>query len=276
MRERPRPKKDDDGEEGGDEWLLTYGDLMTQLVCFFVLLMSFAVVSQMKFREVVVSLHDALSGSGVLPSFEHTVSDVPIGLNKKGLRDDKKLKEMKKKIKEALEKTGMSAHVEIEIREAGLVIILNQRNPPVFFDTADDHIKEGAYPILSQIGKFMKILSNDVRVEGHTDSRPIKTLKFPSNWHLAFARAYSVMVHLQIAAEMPPDRFSAVSHGPERPIALNDTKLGMSRNRRVEIIILREEEEEELTQEMAGKEVARAGIVKQQIPELEAVKLKSL
>ena len=243
MRERPRPKKDDDGEEGGDEWLLTYGDLMTQLVCFFVLLMSFAVVSSAKFREVVVSLHEALSGTGVLNAFQNVVGDIPRGWSDTDI--DERMSEMKEELEKTLEEMNMSSHVEIEIRKEGLVIILNQRNPPVFFDTADDQIKKKAYPILDQIGKFMKRLPNKVRIEGHTDSRPIETLQFPSNWHLAFARAYSVMAYLQAATAMLPDKFAAVSHGPERPIAPNNTELGMSRNRRVEIVIVRMDETSE-------------------------------
>ena len=268
MRERPRPKKNDDGQEGGDEWLLTYGDLMTQLVCFFVLLMSFAIISEVKFRKVVVSLHDALSGSSVFSAFPNVLGDIPRGRTSEDIEADK-MKEMKNEIEEALEELNMSSHVEMEIRKEGLVIILNQRDPSVFFDTADDHIKEKAYPILDQIGKFMKSLPNNARIEGHTDSRPIETLQFPSNWHLAFARAYSVMVYLQTVTEMLPNRFSAVSYGPERPVAPNSTDLGMSRNRRVEIVILRMEETPEW-------ETAGEGIVIHQMPDQGAVKPKSL
>ena len=77
MKKSQVPLDSDDGEEGGDEWLLTYGDLMTQLVCFFVLLMSFSIISSMKFRDVVVSLQDSLNGNGVLSSWMSVADDLP-------------------------------------------------------------------------------------------------------------------------------------------------------------------------------------------------------
>lgn len=236
-KQRSRLKKDDE-EKGGDEWLLTYGDLMTQLVCFFVLLMSFSIISAMKFRDVVVSLHDALSGKGVLDAHDSVMGEVPLEIISSRFQDEK-LARLEKEIEEVLEELDMSSHVEVEMREEGLVIILNQRNPPVFFDTADARVKEQAYPILNQIGKLMAPLPNNIRVEGHTDVRPINTTQFPSNWELSAMRATKVLRYLQASAKISPGRFSAVGYGPYRPIALNDTELGMSKNRRVEIVILR-------------------------------------
>ena len=162
---RAQLNKEDDGEEGGDDWLLTYGDLMTQLVCFFVLLMSFSVVNAMKFRDVVVSLHDALSGQGILTSHDSAMSDMPLGYANHRVQDER-LMELQEEIEETLEELDMSAHVEIEMRDEGLVIILKQRNPPVFFDTADARVKEQAYPILDQIGMLIAALPNKISVEG--------------------------------------------------------------------------------------------------------------
>ena len=132
----------------------------------------------------------------------------------------------------------MSAYVETEIREEGLVIILMQKNPPVFFDTGDAKVKPEGYPILDEIGRVIKDLPNDIRVEGHTDSRPIRTLQFPSNWELSTNRATNVLRHLLERAGVPGSRLSAAGYAYHKPIASNDTELGMSKNRRVEIVIL--------------------------------------
>lgn len=231
-----RPKKDD-GEERTDEWLLTYGDLMTQLVCFFVMLMSFSIISSIKFREVVVSLQEAMKGTGVLTAWRSPIDELP-----RSVRDgaeDERLRELKATIDEYIEENEMTDSLETEIREAGLVITLKQMESPVFFDTADARIKEEAYPILSMIGEFIKGLSNDIRVEGHTDSRPINTPQFPSNWELSITRATNVLRYMQTTIKVAPKRLSAVGYGPYHPIVSNDTVSGMSRNRRVEIIIIR-------------------------------------
>lgn len=239
MKERPRPKKDDDEEEGGDEWLLTYGDLMTQLVCFFVLMMSFAVISENKFREVVVSLHDALSGTGVLPAFQNVIGDIPRSVITTSPIDSEALSDAKEAIDKELEETGMSPHVETEIREEGLVIILNQSSPPIFFNSGDARIRDQVHPVLGKIGQIIKGLPNDVRIEGHTDNRPINTSQFPSNWELSMARATNVLKYLHAATGIAPNRLSAGGYGPYRPVASNDTSSGRAKNRRVEIVILR-------------------------------------
>ena len=147
--------------------------------------------------------------------------------------------ELQEEIEETLEELDMSAHVEIEMRDEGLVIILKQRNPPVFFDTADARVKEQAYPILDQIGMLIAALPNNISVEGHTDIRPINTPQFPSNWELSTMRATNVLRYLQAASGISPGRFSIAGYGPYRPIAPNDSELGMSKNRRVEIVIRR-------------------------------------
>ena len=238
----PPKAEDDDEHEGGDEWLLTYGDLMTQLVCFFVLLMSFSIISEMKFRDVVASLQEALTGSDALPAGEAPSVDVDVeallGLRTKDAMDEK-LIDLKSEIQGILGKKQMSSLVDLEIREEGLVIILKQQDPPVFFDSADARVKERAYPILDELGKIIMQIPNKISIAGHTDSRPIKTPLFPSNWELSTMRATNVLRHLQRVTDSPPGRFSVAGYGPYRPIAPNNTEAGMAKNRRVEVIILR-------------------------------------
>jgi chemotaxis protein MotB len=241
---RARSKKNND-EENTDAWLMTYGDLVTQLLCFFILLMSVSVVSSMKFRKVVVSLQEALSGTGVLPAWQTDVDDIQIphpGDLPRSLEeelDDERMLDLKAQFDKQIKKYGMSEHVETEIRTEGLILILKQKEPPVFFDTADARVKEEACPILDQIGQMIRDLPNEIRIEGHTDNRPISTPQFPSNWELSITRAINVLRHLHNMG-IPPDRLSAAGYGSYKPIASNETVLGMSKNRRVEIAILHE------------------------------------
>ncbi|MBD3182248.1 OmpA family protein [Candidatus Poribacteria bacterium] len=233
-RKRQALPRDNDGDEGGDDWLMTYGDLMTQLVCFFVLLMSFSVISSMKFREVIVSLQDALNGNGVLNSWKSVADEIPRNMN----IDAGAMMELKAQVEQRIKSLDMSEHVETEIGKAGLIITLTQRQGYVFFDTAEAVIKEAAFPILEQIALIIRKLPNDVRIEGHTDIRPISTPQFPSNWELSTMRASNVLRFLQGKSGVNPNRFSCVGYGPYRPIASNDTEENMARNRRVEIVIL--------------------------------------
>lgn len=96
-----------------------------------------------------------------------------------------------------------------------------------------------------------------IRVEGHTDDRPIAgTLKekYPSNWELSAARSAAVVRHLQWTHDIEPERFEVVAFGPYQPVATNDTKEGRSRNRRVRVAVLPESAEETAGADSAGTE----------------------
>ncbi|MBM3282720.1 hypothetical protein FJY90_00565 [Candidatus Gottesmanbacteria bacterium] len=236
------PKKDE--EENTDEWMMTYGDLVTQLLCFFILLMSFSVISSIKFREVVVSLQEALSGTGALPAWQIAMQNVetpPLeNIARTSEDNDEEILRMigvKSKLDELIKDIKMSEYVETKIEKEGLVITLKQDNPPVFFDTAEAKIKPEAYPILNQIVTVIKGLPNKIKIEGHTDIRPINTPQFPSNWELSTMRATNVLRYLTLM-NIQPERLSAAGYGQYRPIAKNENELGMSKNRRVEIVIL--------------------------------------
>jgi len=241
-RYQARSKRNDD-DENADAWMMTYGDLVTQLLCFFILLMSVSVVSSMKFRKVAVSLHEALSGTGVLPAWQTDVDDMQIPdpgnlpRNREEELNYERMLDLKSQFDKQIKKHGMSEYVETEIRTEGLILILKQKEPPVFFGTADARVKEEAYLILDQIGHLIANLPNDIRIEGHTDNRPISTPQFPSNWELSITRAINVLRHLH-SMGISPDRLSAAGYGSYKPIASNETDLGMSKNRRVEIAIL--------------------------------------
>ncbi|KIL77808.1 Flagellar motor rotation protein MotB [Bacillus badius] len=83
----------------------------------------------------------------------------------------------------------------------------------------------------------MKTIPNLVKVEGHTDNRPIKNAIYPSNWELSSARAGSVIRFFVDDVGLEPDRFIAVGYGDTRPLAPNTSKENMQKNRRVQIII---------------------------------------
>ena len=231
-------------EADGDAWLLTYGDLMTQLLCFFILLMFFAIMGSIQTRHkakaetaAAVAAMAAMTADGGFTGSNSVMGEVSRSIIPEF--GEPGLEKLKSDLDEEIEELDMLEHVETEIRKEGLVIILKQSDKPVFFDTADAQVKKEAYPILDHLGRLIENLPNNVRIEGHTDSRPINTFQFPSNWELSTMRATSVLRHLSKTAKIAPRRLSAAGYGHYRPIAPNNTKLGMLKNRRVEIAILR-------------------------------------
>lgn len=113
----------------------------------------------------------------------------------------------------------------------------------ILFPSGSAKLQQDALPILRQIARILKDFSNPIRVEGFTDSVPINTVAFPSNWELSAGRAASV-VHLFTNEGVAPRRMAAIGYGEYRPVADNDTPEGRNKNRRVVIVILESESAE--------------------------------
>ena len=107
----------------------------------------------------------------------------------------------------------------------------------ILFPSGVARLASGAAPPLQRLADALRPFTNAVRVEGHTDDRPINTPEFPSNWELSAARAASV-VHLFMDRGIEPDRLAVVGFGQYRPVAGNDTAAGRNANRRVAVVIV--------------------------------------
>ena len=113
----------------------------------------------------------------------------------------------------------------------------------ILFPSGSSTLQSEALPVLKQIAQIMKDFPNPIRVEGFTDSVPINTVAFPSNWELSAGRAASV-VHLFTNEGVEPRRMASIGYGQYRPVADNDTPDGRNKNRRVVIVILESESAE--------------------------------
>src|SRR6185436_16286345 len=107
----------------------------------------------------------------------------------------------------------------------------------ILFASGEANLSDKAYPALDALASTLVKYPNPVRVEGHTDNRPISTRHYPSNWELSAARAASV-VHRFARAGLEPKRLSVIGFGENRPTQSNDTAAGRDANRRVVIVIL--------------------------------------
>jgi chemotaxis protein MotB len=153
----------------------------------------------------------------------------------------RRMKPIGDKVKQALMEEMEKGAVRLDYGERGIIIHLTNK---VLFDSGSAEIKLSGRPILDKIADLVKSLPNKVRVEGHTDNIPIRGGMYPSNWELSVARATSVLHYLEKRHNIPSARLSAAGYGPYRPIASNDTEEGRAINRRVDVVILREEARE--------------------------------
>jgi chemotaxis protein MotB len=121
--------------------------------------------------------------------------------------------------------------------DRGLVIHIMEG---ALFEDGQADLTASARDVLRVVGADIKKTENHIRVEGHTDPRPISTPRFPSNWELSTARATSVLRYMVDSVGLAPERVSALGFGEFRPLSPNDSPEGMAKNRRVDIVVLSE------------------------------------
>ncbi|MCP4633253.1 MAG: OmpA family protein [candidate division Zixibacteria bacterium] len=223
-----RKKKQIDEGENLERWLLTYADLITLLLAFFIVLYSMSRIDAAKFNTMSEALNDALHGSdNVLTNEASLRQGGPLKI------DD--LKIIKRKIGSFIENKNLQTDIETVLNSRGLIIHLTES---AFFEQGQADIKAEAKYILKTLSDILVEIPNDMRIEGHTDDVPIHTSQFPSNWELSTARATNVLRFFIEECKITPDRISALGFGEYRPRASNSTPNDRKRNRRTDIVIL--------------------------------------
>jgi chemotaxis protein MotB len=214
--------------------MVTYGDLMSLLLTFFVLLVSFSSIQESKFLQALGSLKGAL---GVLPKYESTVFRQYVLMPKLSRRERVRVSMMMKKLQQALKEMKLDKKVKLNIKKDGILIRIDA---PVLFDLGKANLKPEVYPVLDKIAELTQGWPNEIRIEGHTDNLPIHTAEFPSNWELSAARAISVLRYF-VSRGIPASRLAAVGYGEFHPLVPNTTPENRAKNRRVEIYIMYKE-----------------------------------
>ena len=232
-----RNSERDPERENLERWLLTYADLITLLLAFFIILYSMSKIDAEKFREVMAALQTVLHGTGPLslpPGSRFADDDA--GNSDFKLGD---LGVLRREIEIKLEKLGLTNNIMATLDRRGLVIRVSEST---FFDFGSADLRPEAMDILDLIAGFLLRIPNHIRIEGHTDNVPIKTSKYPSNWELSVNRATVCIRYFIIKHGFRPERISALGYGEYRPIASNETPDSRIKNRRVDIIVLSWEE----------------------------------
>ncbi|MFO7975976.1 MAG: flagellar motor protein MotB [Candidatus Hydrogenedentota bacterium] len=241
---KEKRKKGNDEAPGAPGWMVTYGDMMSLLLCFFVLLLSFSSISEKKYNKAIHSLKGAL---GVLPKNISVIQPLPV--EQLRTRRSRAMERAARMLVERLLINNKAKDVKVEFdEEGGLKINLPSQ---ILFDTAEAKLKAPALSVLEDIGVVLKDLPNArIEIRGHTDSRPLTGGgRFEDNYHLSYGRAKSVTDFLHERSAIPLGSFEVIACGPSQPIATNETEEGMQANRRVEIHV-RGEFSEETTDEL--------------------------
>ena len=233
----------DDEDEGGDSWLAIYGDMMSILMIFFVLLFAISSVDKGKFQVVMESVSKALGGSySYQPKPEPGASKTKVPMEKpvakvmQGAKaESAAMAQLKEELGKAIQQAAMEGKFAVKDEPKGMVLIGRDQ---AMFDSGSASIKPEIKPFLTKLGDILKKSGHDITVEGHTDNLPIKNERFPSNWELSVMRATNVVHFLLSSCGLPPGRVSAAGYSYYRPRYPFDSE-NAAKNRRIEILVKR-------------------------------------
>ncbi|MDP2211629.1 MAG: OmpA family protein [Candidatus Aquicultor sp.] len=254
--------EDEGGHEGGMErWLITYADLITLLLAFFVIMYAMSSVDATKYAMMAKSLEVALgmekTGQGLVSSMSgqqpgetgsksqkdaaskknDPAPKVATLVDMKEAKENRELTYMMKRIKEYTDEKKIVGSLSTTTDGRGLVVNLSDS---VLFESGKADLSPKAKEILDAIADILLDSEKQIKVEGHTDNVPIRNERYPSNWQLSTDRATNVIMYWIEKHPEASGRLSAAGYGEHRTIAKNDTVAGRAKNRRVDIIVLRD------------------------------------
>lgn len=267
---------------GVPAWVMTFADLMTLLMCFFVLLLAFSEMDVAKFKQLSGSMKEAFGvqsevevktipkGTSVVaqefspgkpePTAINTVRQFTIDSNRNTLDAlDRELKEIKetrehaRRLRLALKEEIDKGYVSIETEGTKVIIHIMEK---ASFDSGMADLRGEFVPVLNKISGLIDNNSGDVTISGHTDNVPIATERFRSNWELSTSRAVSVAHALLAKSEIDPVRVQVTGHADTQPRASNDNAEDRAKNRRVDISIVRGAELDQIRQMSISSGVA--------------------
>lgn len=212
-------------ETSGEEepWLVTYSDMMTLLMCFFVLMFSMSTIDPVKLESFGDSINKALGGT------------------QKKKTEQYSMKQIFEKVSEVIEIEKLKGVIEVETSPRGVSIKIPSS---ISFASGSADLDPRIYPILDKFIPMMLQSKFPIAIEGHTDNMPIRSPIYPSNWELSAARSAEVVRYF-IEKGVPPTRFRAIGYAETRPRVrgttieeANSDETKRSENRRVEIFFL--------------------------------------
>lgn len=278
MRQRDRRKRRLETRESRDRWMITYADLITLLLIFFVILYAMSSLDTDKYNIVTGSLSETFKsgntvfegGDGILDagkttenkpestdgngnaaatarpndgSAEPTENEAPSARELAFREQEAKLAELMGVITNYVEENNLGEQIFVADKPQGIEITLSDR---FLFDIGKADLKSPALPALQQLSGLFSDIGAKISIEGHTDNTPVSSAShYNDNWELSGARALSVLRFFLDHEGLNPDTFQYAGYADTRPSADNTTIEGKQKNRRVEIIVLRQLQEGE-------------------------------
>jgi len=240
-------------KENHERWLVSYADLVTLLFAFFVVMFASTQTDHARAKQISQGVENALKSGATPPRIAAILGGA---VDDKGRgnamllgpalprlaaeRTEAPLKDLQDAaalLRSRLQKEIGDGAVDIRVEERGVIIGLNSA---VFFSTGGDTINAGVYPTLKEVADILNRLPNALRLEGHTDSLPINTPRFPSNWELSAARSIAMLRIFNERLGVARERMAIVGYADTAAIDSNETEQGRRRNRRVDIVIVSE------------------------------------
>lgn len=228
----------DDG--GSMRWLLTYADMITLLMAFFIMMYSMSILNLEKFRQVAISIRSGFAG--VVPGQGRSIlrSDGQFGVVPSLIEGNTAGVSWKivKPLQDFIRNDELlSKNSRMFVDERGLVISLV--SDAVIFDAGGAKFTPAARRVLDRVAKALVQIPNNIRVEGHTCNLPTRNRAYTSNWELSCSRATNVVRYFVEDCKMKAVRFSAAGYAGVRPMVPNDSSNHRRMNRRVDIVIIR-------------------------------------
>jgi chemotaxis protein MotB len=228
---RKKKEFEENDEPSAPFWMLTYSDMVTLLLTFFVLLISFSNMDEAKFEQAAHSLKGAL---GILKQYPSPRNKLGLYLENQEMQQREEIIDNVTELQRKAKELQMAEDINIQVTDNGLLIQLGDK---ILFDVGNAELKPNAHPLLDIVGKTIRKHARTVLVSGHTDNIPIKTPQYPSNWELSSARAISVVKYLIDYDGVPPELLAATAFSEYKPIVPNTTPENQRKNRRVEFLV---------------------------------------
>ncbi|WP_342437382.1 flagellar motor protein MotB [Paenibacillus sp. FSL L8-0436] len=276
MRQRNRRKQHAEGRESNDRWMITYADLITLLLIFFVIMYAMSSLDVQKYKIVTGSLSETFrsgipvleGGDGILESQQETENSGSTNSQDNGTgseaagtanageaaqppssrelafkEQEAKLASLMGVITKYVEDNNLGDQIFVADKPQGIAITLSDR---FLFDAGKAELKAPAFPALRQLSGLFRGIGASISIEGHTDNTPVSVgSRYNDNWELSGARALSILRFFLDNEGLDPDTFQYAGYADTRPAADNTTLLGKQKNRRVELIVLRQLQDEE-------------------------------
>ena len=248
-KEKKAPEEEEEDEhecpQGAPSWVMTFADLVTLLMVFFILLFAMGSIEEEKWKQMKSSLKDALGQENIPEAGiregldvikERVLDETTIhAVDEVGAMVAKEVEEIASEVEEFVFKNKLAGKVEVSSDERGAIVTLSDT---VMFPPGKSRMTYTGDEIIKQVFDILKQFSYQVKIEGHTDNVPMNTQQYPSNWELSAARAAEVARKL-VKAGFNPTNLSIEAFAQYRPKVPNDSRQGRATNRRIEIVYQR-------------------------------------